>query len=273
MERTAKDKQLRGEINPNRPLYFIFIRNLSTVILASRFYMQRTEVTRYLMIVSKTILWSVLGLLTILLLMLATSYVCMKIPVRENQQQVQNRDSIQIFLSASLVHSDFILPIRHEVVDWSVIAKLYQPSENLPAYDHVKIGWGDKEFFVNTPEWSDLTAKTALGSAFGLHESAIHFQFIQMEESPKEVTSIFVSTETYAKLVNYILQSMKAEQGSFSQIHFSYGPNDCFYDSYHHYSMFNTCNTWMNEGLKEAGLPACLWTILGTGIIEKYQAE
>jgi uncharacterized protein (TIGR02117 family) len=197
----------------------------------------------------------------------------MKIPVQEDQQQAQNRDSIQIFLSASLVHSDFILPIRHEVVDWSVVAKLYQPSENLPAYDHVKIGWGDKEFFINTPEWSDLTAKTALGSALGLHESAIHFQFIEMEESPKEVTSISVSTETYAKLVNYILQSMKAEQGSFSQIPFSYGPNDCFYNSVHHYSMFNTCNTWMNEGLKEAGLPACLWTILGTGIIEKYQAE
>lgn len=235
--------------------------------------MQRSDLTRYLVIFSKSILWGFIGVLTLLLLMLATSYVCMKIPVRGNHQQAQMEDSIPIYLSASLVHSDFILPIRHEVVDWSVIAKLYSPAENSPEFDHVKIGWGDKEFFINTPEWSDLTAKTALGSALGLHESALHFQFIEMEDSPKEVTLIFVSKSTYAKLVNYILQSMTAEQGHFSQIPFSYTHSDCFYDSDCHYNMFNTCNTWMNAGLKEAGLPACLWTILGTGIIEKYEVE
>jgi uncharacterized protein (TIGR02117 family) len=222
---------------------------------------------------SKWILWSVLAILTAILLLLITSYVCMKIPVKGEDVRTATGDSIVIYLSASLVHSDFILPMRNDIMDWSSVAQPYQPSDTPNACDYVKVGWGDKQFFVNTPNWSDLTASTALGAAFGLHESALHFQLIKMDTAPKEVVRINVSNQVYRKLVDYILQSMRVVDGRLAKIPFAYSDNDCFYESVHNYSMLNTCNTWMNAGLKESELPACLWTILGTGIMEKYENE
>lgn len=37
-----------------------------------------------------------------------------------------------------------------------------------------------------------------------------------------------------------------------------YGINDAFYDAKGKYSFFETCNTWANDGLKEAGQKARL---------------
>ena len=49
-----------------------------------------------------------------------------------------------------------------------------------------------------------------------------------------------------------------------------YGINDAFYDAKGKYSFFETCNTWANDGLKEAGQKAALWTPSDLGIFQHY---
>ena len=41
----------------------------------------------------------------------------------------------------------------------------------------------------------------------------------------------------------------------------AYGKNDAFYEAKGSYSLFYTCNSWVNENLKEVGLKACRWTL------------
>jgi hypothetical protein len=43
--------------------------------------------------------------------------------------------------------------------------------------NYLAFGWGDKGFYLNTPEWADLKVSTALNAAFGLSSSAIHSTF------------------------------------------------------------------------------------------------
>ena len=49
-----------------------------------------------------------------------------------------------------------------------------------------------------------------------------------------------------------------------------YGKNDAFYDAKGRYSFLNTCNTWINDGLKVAGQEAALWTPTDFGIFQHY---
>jgi len=82
--------------------------------------------------------------------------------------------TIVVYLMNSGVHTDFVLPVSNEHVDW----RRYFPIENTKEKDtsltFIAIGWGDKDFYLNTPEWADLTLKTAVSAGLGLGTSAVH---------------------------------------------------------------------------------------------------
>ncbi|MDH5604732.1 MAG: DUF2459 domain-containing protein, partial [Cyclobacteriaceae bacterium] len=47
----------------------------------------------------------------------------------------------------------------------------------------------------------------------------------------------------------------------------SYGYNDRFYDSRGYYTLFNTCNTWVNEALKHAEVITSVWSPFDFGVL------
>src|SRR5665811_228628 len=57
----------------------------------------------------------------------------------------------EIFITTNGVHLDIILPVKF--IDTEFLKKL----EILPQTKYVAFGWGDKQFYINTPEWKDLT--------------------------------------------------------------------------------------------------------------------
>lgn len=46
---------------------------------------------------------------------------------------------------------------------------------------------------------------------------------------------------------------------------------DDFYKAKGSYSIFKTCNSWVNSGFKESGLKSCLWTPFDFGLLNKYE--
>ena len=68
-------------------------------------------------------------------------------------------------------------------VDWIITFCLSKCcAENTKSKDstaeYLAFGWGDKGFYLDTPEWSDLKASTAFKAAFALGNSAMHTTFI-----------------------------------------------------------------------------------------------
>lgn len=51
----------------------------------------------------------------------------------------------------------------------------------------------------------------------------------------------------------------------------SYGIHDRFYEANGYYNGFNTCNTWINTGLKQSNVHACLWTPWDFGLLGIYK--
>ncbi len=183
--------------------------------------------------------------------------------------------SIKIYLMKSGVHTDFVVPIKNDIVDWTT----YFPRENTGFKDTttklIAIGWGDKNFYMNTPEWADLTVKTAVSAMTGLGSSAIHATYHYDILSDRPIVQLYLSRKQYQELAQYIQQQLVRTKDNRTV----YLParnkkvvsgNDAFYAAHNRYSMLLTCNSWINRGLKACHKRACLWTPFAGGIFYQY---
>ncbi|KOY85457.1 urease-associated protein [bacterium 336/3] len=181
---------------------------------------------------------------------------------------------ISIYILTNGVHTDIVLPIKTNFIDWSEEIKFENTNSKDTAFQYVALGWGDRGFYLETPTWADLKFSTAFKAAFGLSKTAIHTTFYQELKEGKNCVKIKISANQYQKLIEYVKKSFKTD----SENHFvciqtdaRYGKNDAFYEATGSYSLFHTCNTWTNNALKIAGQKACVWTPFDTGIFYHYQ--
>lgn len=177
-----------------------------------------------------------------------------------------------VYLSTNGIHSDVILPIRHPLKDWEETLGM----EKLLAVDtfqtHLKFGWGDKNFFMRTKEWSDMEVGTVLNTVFGRGPGAMHLILCTPKDLSKAgLVELYLSKRQYRRLCAFIQHSFQFEGGKAKVIaDHPYGTYDFFYDSSIEYNMTYTCNTWTNNALKRAGQKACVWTPFKGAIFSKY---
>jgi len=189
---------------------------------------------------------------------------------------VVEKNDVRIYIMTNGVHTDLVLPIKNEIKDWSKGVKFENTVGKDSTAKFVAFGWGDKGFYLETPTWADLKFSTAFSAAFALGESAMHTTFYKGMTENESCKMIKISYSDYKKLVDYIDSSFKrSEDGSFVHIatNANYGSNDAFYEAFGSYSLFHTCNTWANNGLKSCGQKASLWTPFDTGIFYHYKEK
>lgn len=188
--------------------------------------------------------------------------------VRVNSDFVPSKNGIPIYLRSNGVHTDFVVPVRSDIISWDAVVR---PSDfNADStYSHLAFGWGNKRFYLNTPEWKDLTFSTAFTAAFGLGEAAMHITYYKAAPQPGvRVKSFVINEEQYQNLVNYILKYLRDDHKGVMIIdHPGYGAHDRFYEANGTYNMFLTCNEWTGNGMQETGLPVGVWTPLEAGIM------
>jgi uncharacterized protein (TIGR02117 family) len=181
---------------------------------------------------------------------------------------------ITIYFMQSGVHTDFIVPVHHKVQNWDVLF----PYENNKVYDTtfhwIGIGMGDKRFFLTTPSFSDLTLSTAFRGAFGLSGAAIHAYYHYEIPSDRPIIKLKITKNQYRRLCGYIKRTIRFKnnkpvllESTVKGTTFDY---DRYYDAKGAYSVLNTCNSWVNEGLKSAGQRGCYWTAFAGGIFYQY---
>lgn len=204
-------------------------------------------------------------------LYLLTAYILSRISV--NQQNASEKQ-VRIFILTNGVHTDLVMPLRSELMDWSKEFKFENTILKDTSSKFLALGWGDKGFYLETPTWGDLTFKTAFKATFWLGKSAIHSTFYKEMKEGKNCKRIDISMKQYSLLISYIKRSLTYNSSGELQIIKTktvYGLNDAFYEANGKYSLFNTCNTWANNGLKSCGQKASLWTPFDTGIFYQYQ--
>jgi uncharacterized protein (TIGR02117 family) len=221
---------------------------------------------RVLLITGKIVL-SFIGLV---LLYLGFAYCLSRITI---EKEANSKEEIAIYIMTNGVHTDVVMPTRNAIVDWSQEVKAIHTIAQDSTCQYLAMGWGDKGFYLETPDWSDLKASVAFNAAFGLSTTAIHATYYKKIKEDESCKKILISTDQYIRLKNYIMDSFqKDENGHFIPIKTTanYGKKDAFYEANGSYSLIHTCNSWANSALKTSGQKCCFWTPFDSGIFSKY---
>lgn len=183
-----------------------------------------------------------------------------------------SKGEVQIFLRTNGVHTSIITPIQNEVKNWTELVDFSHTISEETDYDYISFGWGDLQFYRDTPQWSDLTASTAINALFLETPSALNVEYYRGPIITNDQTvAVDLTTEQYELLSSYIEESFIIDGGHPLHVEgLHYNNKDAFYRAKRHMNIFYTCNTWTNNGLKKADLRACLWTPFDRGIFFQY---
>ena len=120
----------------------------------------------------------------------------------------------------------------------------------------VEIAWGDRDFYMATP----ATLWMAIRAAFGTGQSVLHVVGLDARVAGafpgSESVELRVSRRGFEALTRFVADehARDAEGRALRLRPGLYGPS-WFYAARGHYSLANTCNTWIAAALHAAGLP------------------
>jgi uncharacterized protein (TIGR02117 family) len=219
------------------------------------------------------ILWnllrhSVLALLALLLLYLAAAVLLGALATNRDYRPAPA--GITIFLYSNGVHSALALPVHAAGIDWT---RVFAPQQLragalAPQWDYLLIGWGERRFYLETPTWGDLKARTALLALSGLNRGALHVQYLPAPAPGPVTLPLTLSPAAYARLAAFVHASVPLDQRGAARwiagYHYTY--NDAFYEAHGRFSLFNTCNQWTRNALAAAGVRVPLWAPFATAL-------
>lgn len=221
----------------------------------------------------KGILYAAGALIVFVVLYLGITYLLFFLPVNKNAAE-EGPDEVSIYIMTNGVHTDIVVPVKNEIMDWSKITRFQDTESKDSTFRYVAFGWGDKGFYLETPQWSDLKFSTAFKAMFHLGSTAMHIDFCRDMIPGEKCKEIQISKAQYQKLVKYLKDSFEYDpNGQPIQIithNDGYGRDDAFYEAKGAYDLFNTCNTWANSALKSCDQKACWWTPTDKGIFHQY---
>ncbi|CAM1345630.1 DUF2459 domain-containing protein [Tenacibaculum amylolyticum] len=172
--------------------------------------------------------------------------------------------SKQVFLSSNGIHLSLIIPSQE--LSEELKKDLYIPSNA----SFVRFGWGDENFYMNTPTWNDFKLKYALGALFLNNSTLLEVKPIRY---PRDHWKKVPVNDTHLQKLNAYVAAAFQKNSNDTKIVLQQNmyPNSQLYKANGSYSPIKTCNTWVNTAFKESGLKASYWTLFDFGLLNKYR--
>jgi len=171
------------------------------------------------------------------------------------------------------VHADLILPVQAAGIDWRrsfPLAGFPRLGWDESALRYITVGWGQREFYLETPTWADVRPGTALRALLGIGGTVLHVAYWPpLKESPRIVWTI-LSPEAYRRLADYVAASLArdGEGGAIQIAGEGYAHNDAFFAARGDYGPILTCNEWASRALAHAGVRTGLWTPFPAAVLD-----
>lgn len=163
---------------------------------------------------------------------------------------------VTLWVESNGIHVGLVVPKVAAGVDWRGFAPAGDLGDpRYAGYDHLAIGWGQREFFLNTPTWADVRLRTVLAAGYGSDATLLHVEHVPAPRAGKDVRRVVLRPAEYRRLAAAII----ASRGNGGAIR-GYAANDVFYPARGHYSGITTCNAWVGWVLRFAGVRMGAWT-------------
>ena len=147
---------------------------------------------------------AVLGFVSAVLLYLGAAFGLALIPGRP----VPPPDHAEAYVVSNGVHTDLVLPVRGGPVDWATVFPPSHFPSMPPDTAYVAVGWGDREFYLHTPEWKDLTARRAFGALSGTGRTLLHVTWLRPGELGRRTWRLPLDNAGHEALARHIRASL-----------------------------------------------------------------
>ena len=163
---------------------------------------------------------------------------------------------IELAIVSNPFHTDLVLPAE----DW-------REALGLPPEAHyIAVGWGALSFYAETPRIEDLKLATVVKALSGRDAATIHVTWLPGKVlMGGNVHPLPVTAAQAAMLAAYIREGFTAEMPE-RIAGLAYGDDDMFFKAKGHWTPFRTCNEWLAQGLRRAGIRTGLWAPFAPGI-------
>ncbi|WP_370642121.1 TIGR02117 family protein [Yoonia sp. I 8.24] len=163
---------------------------------------------------------------------------------------------IEIGLFAGPIHTDILIPATAQVRDrFGFLAAAGMPI-NHPDVSWVSVGWGARDFYTTTGDYTDLSLRPVWRAVTGDH-AVMRVDLAGPLRADLDVTRLQLSPDQFATL----LDAISAGFASDNPIdHPGFNATDRFYPATGRFHLLRTCNVWVGDVLRGAGVRVGLWT-------------
>ena len=215
--------------------------------------------------------------LIVVLFVLIISYFLLTLiglltPIHRNFKA--SKDGVDLRISTNGMHTDFLLPAKNEVFDWTNLINVAHYKLPITSDTKLGIGWGDKAVYLDIETWGELTLKMGLATLFWPTPTILHITaYDTLPTDTLKVKKTTISKTQYLQLCQFIAAYFKMDKHKKLQLieAAGYTEHDNFYHAIGDYHAFNTCNTWVNKGLKTIGVRTAVWSPLDKGIFYQFE--
>lgn len=183
----------------------------------------------------------------------------------------------QVLLINGPIHYDLLLPL-----DAATIATFAPLAESGLWLDHpaarwLVIGWGAEEFYTQTPTYTDLSLPAIFSGITG-DKSVLRVDIAGELNTDLDARRVRMTESQYAALLESIWTTLALGADGLPQRLdvAGYTQTDGFFAATGRFNIFRTCNVWIGERLRAAGLRFGIWTPMPLSVslsYDLYQAE
>ena len=170
---------------------------------------------------------------------------------------------VTIWVASNGWHSGLVLPARTREADWTGLVRARHLSDPARAGRYLWFGWGERDFYLNTPSWAELSPRTLIRAALGSPDTLVHVD--HLDWPPETARPVRLSPREYRRLVHAIRASFAPGPPIAG-----YGPADIFYPAHGRYDLIRTCNWWTGRMLAEAGVRVGRWTPFSATVMQWF---
>jgi uncharacterized protein (TIGR02117 family) len=209
----------------------------------------------------------ILGIAAIPALYLFAALIGSVIPV--NRAWSETEQGTTVYLVSNGVHADLILPAKAQGLNWRALLPLNDFAAPDPSAQWVAFGAGERRVYLDTPRWRDIKPRTIWAALTG-GERVMHVEWVS--NPGFEARAIRLRPEEYRRLWAAIRAGFLLDrQGNPQRIdHPGYGAQDAFYLGVGKTSAIKTCNSWVGERLRLAGVKTSAWSPFAEGLLWRY---
>ena len=207
--------------------------------------------------------WAIGAIISAIVVCLFAAWIGSSIP--RNRSWTEPAEGIEIMVGDNGIHTEIVMPLVSDVKDWRATFPSSDLLDGARPYTHVAVSWGEREVFLNTPTWADLSLSTAVGAAVG-GEGLLHVAHYVRPAPGSSNRPLRLTRMQYAKLVAAI-ERQAPRPGDGKPLR-GYARYDVFYDAPGTYHLGNTCNQWTSDMMAKAGVKTGLWTPFPGGVMK-----